>query len=55
MPLQEMLESGTRSIHRFLDELDVAEIPLEADDEKKLVNINNPSDWRNYVQSMIRQ
>ena len=54
MPLEETLESGIRSIHRFLDELDVAEIHLEADDEKKLVNINNPSDWRSYVESMIR-
>tara|TARA_Y100000589_G_scaffold202724_1_gene191227 strand:+ start:3175 stop:3705 length:531 start_codon:yes stop_codon:yes gene_type:complete len=53
--LQTVIQSGARSIHHFLEDLDVNEVPLKGDKCSILININNPSEWNDYLQSMISE
>ncbi len=51
--LKTFIESGARSLHRFLEDLDVDEVRLESSEAVFLVNINSPSDWKDYLASII--
>lgn len=53
--LQMTIESRARSIHRFLENLEVNEIAIDAKGTPVLLNINSPSDWNDYLQSMISE
>ena len=47
--LQELVEHETPSIHRFLETLHVAEVPLMDFEIDCLLNINTPEDWSTYL------